>query len=255
MNDYAALAQRVGLIVDDVRGCLVLSRDGLVLAAFPPEGEEQLKPAWLRFVQMGEVRKAFVEFGDQIWGFVHRGPYAAFVVAGTGVRPGVLLDQLEQVLLAAEASRSTWEPLKLSDAHSAPSGKPRTPLHPPAERLVAFEPVEVATVAASESPAEAATVDPGAAEPSVSLGSDAVVEPSAATTAIPPAEAIAPPDEPPEPEPASEATVTPPVEAAVESGPPPDEGQQDAAEIDRVLLAKEFSGLLQLDSDGDEASG
>jgi hypothetical protein len=134
---------------------------------------------------------------------------------------------------------------------------------------VAFEPVEVATVAASEPPAEAATVDPGAAEPSVSLGSDAtatpsrggsdpvaaVVEPSAATTAIPPAEAIAPPDEPPEPEPASEATVTPPVEAAVESGPPPDEGQQDAAEIDRVLLAKEFSGLLQLDSDGDEASG
>jgi hypothetical protein len=49
--------------------------------------------------------------------------------------------------------------------------------------------------------------------------------------------------------------MTPPVEAAVESGPPPDEGQQDAAEIDRVLLAKEFSGLLQLDSDGDEASG
>ncbi|MGZ8571492.1 MAG: hypothetical protein ACXWW5_04620, partial [Actinomycetota bacterium] len=67
MNEYAVLAQRVGLIVDDVHGCLVLSRDGLVLSAFPEDEEDHLKPAWLRFVQMGEVRKAFVEFGDQIW--------------------------------------------------------------------------------------------------------------------------------------------------------------------------------------------
>ncbi len=92
---------------------------------------------------MGEVRKAFVEFGDQIWAFVHRGPYAAFVVAGTSVRPGVLLDQLEQVLLAAEASRGNWEPLKVSDAHTAPSGKPRAPLHPPAERTAPPEPATV----------------------------------------------------------------------------------------------------------------
>ena len=31
-------------------------------------------------------------------------------------------------------------------------------------------------------------------------------------------------------------------------------GDGDDGEIDRVLLAKEFSGLLQLDSDGDEES-
>jgi hypothetical protein len=36
------------------------------------------------------------------------------------------------------------------------------------------------------------------------------------------------------------------------SGSEPAEGE--GSEIDRVLLAKEFSGLLQLDSDGDEGS-
>ena len=106
MDEYSALAQRVVLTMDDVRGCLVLSRDGLVLGAFPEEREPTLKPAWLRFVNVGEARRGFVEFGDQIWAYVHRGPYAAFVVAGHGVRPGVLLDQLEQAVLAAEEARA-----------------------------------------------------------------------------------------------------------------------------------------------------
>jgi hypothetical protein len=34
----------------------------------------------------------------------------------------------------------------------------------------------------------------------------------------------------------------------------PAEGGTEAAEIDRVLLAKEFSGLLQVDDGGDEGS-
>ena len=74
MDEFAALAQRVVLTMDDVRGCLVLSRDGLVLGAFPEDQEAELKPAWLRFVNVGEARKGFVEFSDQLWAFVHRGP-------------------------------------------------------------------------------------------------------------------------------------------------------------------------------------
>ena len=35
MDEYVALAQRVVLTMGDVQGCLVLSRDGLILAAFP----------------------------------------------------------------------------------------------------------------------------------------------------------------------------------------------------------------------------
>ena len=33
-----------------------------------------------------------------------------------------------------------------------------------------------------------------------------------------------------------------------------DEGSEDESEVDRVLLAKEFSGLLQVHNDDDEGS-
>jgi hypothetical protein len=132
MDEYAALAQRVVLTMDDVRGCLVLSRDGMILGAYPEEDEQSFKPSWLTFAHVGEARRGFVEFSDQMWAYVHRGPYAAFVIAGMGVRPGVLLDQLEQAVLAAEETRAKkGETLKVPDASSAPSGRPRTSLHPP----------------------------------------------------------------------------------------------------------------------------
>jgi hypothetical protein len=169
MDEFAALAQRVVLTMDDVRGCLVLSRDGLVLGAFPEDQEAELKPAWLRFVHVGEARKGFVEFSDQLWAFVHRGPYAAFVVTGTSVRPGVMLDQLEQAVIAAEESRAKQKEvtLKVPDAASAPSGRPRTSLHPPADRPAAA-PV-AATAAAEEMPNFAApTGVPDAAGEAVS---------------------------------------------------------------------------------------
>jgi len=160
MDEFAALAQRVVLTMDDVRGCLVLSRDGLVLGAFPEDQEAELKPAWLRFVHVGEARKGFVEFSDQLWAFVHRGPYAAFVVTGTSVRPGVMLDQLEQAVIAAEETRAKQKEvtLKVPDAAGAPSGRPRTSLHPPADRPAAA-PVG-ATAEAEEMPSFAAPTGP-----------------------------------------------------------------------------------------------
>ena len=168
MDEFAALAQRVVLTMDDVRGCLVLSRDGLVLGAFPEDQEAELKPAWLRFVNVGEARKGFVEFSDQLWAFVHRGPYAAFVVTGTSVRPGVMLDQLEQAVIAAEETRAKQKEitLKVPDAASAPSGRPRTSLHPPTDRP-ATAPVASAPAAASaEMPSFAApTTEEAGAEP------------------------------------------------------------------------------------------
>src|SRR4051795_12705645 len=135
MDEYAALAQRVVLTMDDVRGCLVLSRDGMVLGAYPEEDEQAFKPAWLKFVHVGEARRGFVEFSDQLWAYVHRGPYAAFVITGTSVRPGVMLDQLEQAVIAAEEARAKQKEvtLKVPDAAGAPSGRPRTSLHPPAD--------------------------------------------------------------------------------------------------------------------------
>ncbi|MGE5226915.1 MAG: hypothetical protein ACM3OO_08570 [Planctomycetaceae bacterium] len=266
MDEYAALAQRVALTLDDVRGCLVLSRDGLVLGAHPEEEESSVKQAWLRFVHVGEPRKSFVEFGDQVWGYVHRGPYAAFIVSGASVRPGVLLDQLEQVLLTAEESRTKRESLKIPDAASAPSGKPRTTLHPPAAPPqsvpVAAVPEADPFVAAGGAPAAPpeAPLDVaagGPAEPAVP------VAPGAAAP-----EAVAPEPAPPEKDKKKDkdkdkkgaSGLGKEPQRLVSSGwvtgddAGADEQQEDPSEIDRVLLAKEFSGLLQLDETGDEGS-
>lgn len=244
MDDYSALAQRVAVTVGDVRGCLVLSRDGLVLGAYP-EDESAIKPAWLKFATIGEPQKSFVEFGDQIWAYVHRGPYATFVVAGTSIRPGVLIDQMEQALLTAEEARTRREPLKLPDAAVAPSGKPRTSLHPPAERA---QPAEVAAEVTA-GPAEEVAAETrrrwsrgsrSETEPD-DASSDAGVSPDGAETGD------APPDDGPiDLDPAPEARPAP-AERQVGGG-------EDEGEIDRVLLAKEFSGLLQLDPTGDEDS-
>ena len=107
MDDYSALAQRIAVSVSGVSGALILSRDGLVLGAFPNEDESFAKPAWLKFITLGEPDRSFVEFPDQVWAYVKRGPYAAFATAEAGTRPGVLVDQMEQVLLRRRGGSHT----------------------------------------------------------------------------------------------------------------------------------------------------
>ena len=316
MDEYAALAQRVVLTMDDVRGCLVLSRDGMVLGAYPEEDEQAFKPAWLKFVHVGEARRGFVEFSDQLWAYVHRGPYAAFVISGTGVRPGVLLDQLEQAVLAAEETRAKkGETLKVPDASSAPSGRPRTSLHPAEAKAPEPEPEPVASSPPADqrawngrSPGEAPTppqpledagsgggdsprsVDgrerlrpttPSEADPVTPAGRPAAfategspfsrLEAEQAASSLP---AIAPLEAAPLVAPGS--GVEPSVGGSDDASPvggeeatpfrrepqrlvsaerAPDEPEkvtEEPSEVDRVMLAKEFSGLLQLNEDGDE---
>ncbi|HEY6677861.1 MAG TPA: hypothetical protein VI411_03060, partial [Actinomycetota bacterium] len=115
MEEFSALAARVAASVVELRGCLILSRDGLVLGAFPAGEEGPVKTAWLRFAVVGEPEKGFVEFGDEIWTYVRRGPYAAFAVSGLGVRPGLLIDQLDQMLYTAEEVRARREALRLPE--------------------------------------------------------------------------------------------------------------------------------------------
>ena len=360
MDEYAALAQRVVLTMDDVRGCLVLSRDGMVLGAYPEEDEQSFKPAWLKFVNVGEARRGFVEFSDQMWAYVHRGPYAAFVVAGTAIRPGVLLDQLEQAVLAAEESRAKkGDTLKVPDAPGAPSGRPRTSLHPADRPQVSPAPAGTAPppqdrswargtsegsapppqppiagvgagggapsqpaaeetsgwrrqalageqgqrppVPQAEPPAERPQVErpqverppveavpaPSAREDVTAAGRPAAFSldsspfarleaesaAAAAEAAAGPAAAVAPPavaapqpvaagptipSEPEERQPAMATTslrrepqrlVSP---DRGSDGSQPSEDEDELGEVDRVMLAKEFSGLLQSDEDGDE---
>src|SRR5438093_6132705 len=102
--DFTALASRVAARAE-VLGCVILSRDGLVLGAFPPGGERDVTPAWLRFASVGDPERGFVEFPGELWAYVRRGAYAGFAVGEAGTRAGILLDYLEQALLAAEDSR------------------------------------------------------------------------------------------------------------------------------------------------------
>lgn len=298
MDEYASIAQRVVLTMDDVRGCLVLSRDGLVLGAFPEDEEAAVKPAWLKFTHVGDARRSFVEFSDQIWAYIHRGPYAAFVLAGTAARPGVLLDQLEQSLLIAEETRAKRETLKVPDAAAAPSGRPRTSLHPPTGRPQTVEagavPAELQR--AAEAPAQMSTGPwkrpiPAAEGPKAGggggptepkpVGAEATHTPL--TSFRPPSDSDAGLDlvggltpafqsspfaeilaedgsvddggagEAEGPGASGEGPGSEAADVPVFGDPAPSVRAEETSEIDRVMLAKEFSGLLQLDADDDEA--
>jgi hypothetical protein len=225
MEDFAELAARVAAGVGGLRGCLILSRHGLVLGAHPEGDESVAKPRWLRFALLGEPDRSFVEFPDQVWAYVHRGPYAAFAVADAGIRPGLLIDQMEQALLMAEEARTRREGLRAPEAVGTSAPGPRTPLHPaaPAEPDAPVILPAAAGVKRSTEPATAAKggepprrpADPGAAEPTKREA------PKLMNTPVP----------------------------SVRRSPAESED-----EVDKVMLAQEFGGLLQEPGSDDEAT-
>jgi hypothetical protein len=109
LEDFNVLAISLGQGMADVRGCLVLSRDGLVLGAHPAESERATTRAWIRFATIGHPERGFVQFGTETWCYVRRAPYAGFAVAGPEERAGLVIDHMEQVLEAAEERRSRQE--------------------------------------------------------------------------------------------------------------------------------------------------
>jgi hypothetical protein len=130
MDDLSGLASTLAAGVGDVRGCLILSRDGLVVGSHLPDGEGSVKPAWIRFAAVGEPERGFVQFGTETWCYVRRGPYAAFVVVRPAARPGLVIDHMDQLLLSAEESRMNRVGSRADPPPAAPSSKPRTVLHP-----------------------------------------------------------------------------------------------------------------------------
>jgi hypothetical protein len=225
MNDYSVLAQRVSMSIDGIRGCLLLSRDGMVLGAHP-EGdvESHVRSSWVRFAAVGDPERSYVEFPDQIWAFVRRGGYAAFAVADSGVRPGVLVDLLEQALVMGEQSRAAdRETMRLPEVPSAPSGKPRTSLHKQ-ERSPAPAPAP-SEVLASEEPEARTAPSEAASDPPTSIAEEGQAGSEKASRS--------------DPGPGT---------------PGPTGSREDEPEVDRILLAKEFAGLLQVPKEDDEAS-
>ncbi len=243
MDAYASFAQRIADSVTEVRGCLILSRDGFVLGSYPDEDEGLAKSAWLRFAGLGESERGVVEFPTAIWAFVHRGPYSAFAVAVPGVRPGVLIDRIEDVLVEAERSRGQVS-LGPGDPDHAAAAAPPPPPAP-------IEPIEP-----NRPPAE-----PDEAFPLVTPGQTALdLEAPQAPKILPEIR----PEVRPEPEirPQIQTEREPEMEILLASAEQmdspsqlPQGGDGDESEIDRFLLAKEFTGLLQVDRPDDEVPG
>ena len=246
MDDYSALAHRVAGAVADVRGCLILSRDGLVLGSYP-EDDGAVKPAWLKFSVLGDPERSFVEHSDQVWAYVRRGPFAAFAIAAPGIRPGLLIDQLEQMLFAAEEARVKRDGIRVPDAPAAPSGRPRTSLHPPADAPAT---VDVRTRPSAETAAKSET-RPWArgrmtAADTPPVDETATASADASTSAQDGPKKAKPPE--------SAEAAAPPAPKDPVDAKSHDEVDGETEVVDPVLLAKEFSGLLQVEEGGDEGS-
>jgi hypothetical protein len=128
-SDYTALASRVAARAE-VLGCLILSRDGLVLGAFPPHGEGDITPAWLRFSGVGEPQRGFITFRDELWAYAAHGDYAAFAVALSTARAGIILDLLEQALMEADQARGRHDAVRPPETVNL-TAPPEQPAPPP----------------------------------------------------------------------------------------------------------------------------
>jgi hypothetical protein len=282
LEDFNALAMSLGHGIADVHGCLILSRDGLVLGAYPPDSERATTRAWIRFATIGDPERGFVQFGTETWCYVRRAPYAGFALAGPGERAGLVIDHMEQVLLEAEESRSRQEgPRGTEAATSAPRPEPTSYLdleHPPPDPLVIDAPAPVLERSSSGDPPEPPPL-PGPKR-------ETIDEPDDAETAERPADPLAelagdanepdadPPWEPTPPVPIPEPQSWPhrdplpdaepqlePVDeadegsrAGPETGPgagfePADQAEEEDDDVDRFSLAREFGRLLQRGED------
>jgi len=160
MDEFNVLAAAIGADLDGVRASLILSRDGLVIGAHPAAEEDLAKQAWLKLASLGDPDRGFFQFVTETWCYVRRGPYAAFVLASAAVRPGLVIDEMERVLLIAARKRADRSSLE-SDAPapaspSAPSGKPRTTLHRETAKAD-DEPIVIRADVPVAAPAEAAS--------------------------------------------------------------------------------------------------
>jgi hypothetical protein len=251
--DFAALALAVVSGVPDVRACLIVSRDGLALGAHPASEEEKALTVWTRVAALGEVERGFVALRDEVWAFCRRGPYAALATGHPSTRAGILLDALEQMLLAAEEARVRKEALKPAldrePAVGDPSRGPRTPLHAGArEEAPELAPVEsspksslegsqvsawVERLRAQAIQSEAQAAVASAAE-MLTAPENADAEPEAAAAEAPESalvEVRTEPDAPDEPEPPREE-------------PPEEQASPRSNWVDTASLRREFAGLF-----------
>lgn len=266
--DFTELTQAVVSGAPDVHSCLIVSlREGLVLGAFPPTEEDRALDVWTRITALGEINRGFIAVRDELWVFCRRGPYAALATALVTARPGVVLDRLEQMLLAAEESRVRREAVRSTPdreqvATETPRG-PRTALHREAKPAEPGSPVPAAAPAREGESAISAwarkfgTSGKSQTEASVGAGAGSVVE---IPEARPSGRGESAPPEAPHPE--TEEGASPAAGWASFPDPIPDDpaptedpvqrDDEGTDGIDRFELTREFRGLLSKSEDGEE---
>ena len=285
MEDFNVLAISLGQGMADVRGCLVLSRDGLVLGAHPAESERATTRAWIRFATIGDPERGFVQFGTETWCYVRRAPYAGFAVAGPEERAGLVIDHMEQVLQTAEERRSRQEGLRETEPETEAEAATAAPRSEPTPYLGLQQPAPnplVIDVPAPIEPRSSGWDSPEAPRRHFSSEPETNDEPvrDDAETAERPADPIAElevdapepdarpswertpplavsdperwplrdprPDAEPQPEPVDEAAEGSGASPEADPGTEPEErDKEEDDDVDRFSLAREFGRLLQ----------
>jgi hypothetical protein len=205
--DFAALASRMAAGLDGVRACLIVSGDGLSLGAYPEHAEKRAREIWERLSTIGDPQRGFFNIGEELWVVARRGWYAALLVAGPTVKPGVALDRLESYLRIAEEARVRETTEMAVPTLPGQERRLRTPLHPepqaqPGQAPAASPPTAEAPpveTSVAPPPAPAPTPEPAPVEPPAAP--ERPSEPEPIPQPEPPAQDQAPPEAPAEPEP------------------------------------------------------
>lgn len=245
--DYAAVAGSVVLGNPGVRACLVLSPDGLPLAVHPANEEEAAVAVWSRLSALGQVSRGFVTVRSEVWAFVQGERYGALVLADRTVRPGQLLDLVDQVL--AEAASASVVAGGADRRLEGSAGQPervaarrfRMPLHPD-EREPEVRPTTPAKISSEAAIASVASAPPEPRGAPPVAGTPTATPTVAGTPTV--AREADPTDKRVE---ATPVATDRPEDATVE--PASSEGRA-RAEVDIIALAREFAALLSERPDG-----
>ena len=236
----------------DVWGCLILSREGFILAAHPTAAERNLDEARLRLAEIGELERGFVQFAGELWVYVRTTGYGVFAVAPPATRPGVLLDVVDRILEEATASGDQAAVADSPGVEADELGLLREAL---------TREVIPGRAAASDSsgPTSSMPSHPEVGEPVVEVMAEALeIEQALEWDGLPEAH---PEDQPISPSrrehdylgTAGASFVGPPEEVAIGSVVTADDDTGETeGDVDPVALAREFGRLLQRGPSDDE---
>jgi hypothetical protein len=214
-----------------------VSADGLPLAAYPPGEEAGATEVWARLSSLGQVARGFVTMRSEVWAFVQAERYGALVLADRTVRPGQVLELVDQVLAQAASAAVISGGVDRRSETAEGSGSAgqrdqrdqrergaavrglRTPLHreerepePDLELEPATVEAAVAQVGGEEPTAVPVEIEAGSEGEAVSAGTDG-----------------------------TDAEV---------AEPAPETNRIAAGAVDIIALAREFAGLLSERDDG-----